>query len=350
MLSLKMFLKRLLQSIFSFTIHKSFKENTTLFNKDKISNIIIIRRDGIGDMICTLPLLRTVRKEFPDAHLAVLTEKAGYELLKDLSIVDEIFIWKRGITGLWKFKRQISTNFDLAISVKVGFSSRLACITYFTGARYRVGYIPNEGHILNFCYNIPAQNDGYPRHQIESCLRLLETIGISIFKTDISIPVDEPSRMAVKDSFDKQQCSNKIILCSVSCNRKEGRWKPEHFARLGDTLIKTKKIKYVLSWAPGDRWLAEKVASLMENKPILYETDTLKKFIALVASADLFIGSDGGAMHIAAGVGTPSIVLFCWTDENKWSPQGRHIILKKGRNVNLITVGDVIAAVEKFWN
>lgn len=34
--------------------------------------ILIIRRDNIGDLICTTPLFEAIRQHYPDAYLAAL--------------------------------------------------------------------------------------------------------------------------------------------------------------------------------------------------------------------------------------------------------------------------------------
>ena len=36
------------------------------------SSILIIRRDNIGDLVCTTPLIGALRQSYPRAHIAAL--------------------------------------------------------------------------------------------------------------------------------------------------------------------------------------------------------------------------------------------------------------------------------------
>ncbi|MBP7362149.1 MAG: glycosyltransferase family 9 protein, partial [Nitrospira sp.] len=46
------------------------------------------------------------------------------------------------------------------------------------------------------------------------------------------------------------------------------------------------------------------------------------QFAALVKRCALFVGNDGGAMHIAATMGTPVVAIFGPTYPQRWGPRG----------------------------
>jgi len=47
----------------------------------------------------------------------------------------------------------------------------------------------------------------------------------------------------------------------------------------------------------------------------------LRTFAALLAKADLFFGNDSGPAHLAAAVGTPSVVMFLSSEDPvRWGP------------------------------
>ena len=46
--------------------------------------ILVIRRDNIGDLLCTTPLLHGLRRQFPQAYIAVLDGNPD---------VDEVFVF-----------------------------------------------------------------------------------------------------------------------------------------------------------------------------------------------------------------------------------------------------------------
>ncbi|HYO82284.1 MAG TPA: glycosyltransferase family 9 protein [Bryobacteraceae bacterium] len=55
--------------------------------------------------------------------------------------------------------------------------------------------------------------------------------------------------------------------------------------------------------------------------------DTILELAAWLASARLYIGNDSGVSHLAAAVGTPSIVIFRSTDPKVWCPRSRSPVL-----------------------
>ncbi len=61
---------------------------------------------------------------------------------------------------------------------------------------------------------------------------------------------------------------------------------------------------------------------LAESKvPIsTFDDLSLPEITALASKATLFVGNDSGIAHIAAAVGTPSVVVFGSSNRNHWRP------------------------------
>jgi heptosyltransferase-3 len=91
----------------------------------------------------------------------------------------------------------------------------------------------------------------------------------------------------------------------------------------------------------------------------------LKTLGALIAKARLFLGVDSAPMHLAAAVGTPTVVLFGPSGPYNWRPWGEgHVVLTKdfdcqpcgrdgcdgsklSRCLTAITPTEVLAAVDR---
>ena len=56
---------------------------------------------------------------------------------------------------------------------------------------------------------------------------------------------------------------------------------------------------------------------------------TLAQFGALVQGAALVVANDTGISHVAAGLGTPSVIVSCGSDPERWAPldRRRHRVL-----------------------
>jgi ADP-heptose:LPS heptosyltransferase len=122
--------------------------------KENIKKILVIRWNNIGDMICAIPILMTIRKEFPETVITVLADINNLGIIDGASYVDNIIVFRKG-SGIfrykhfayWKLFRQNKINFDLALAIKKGFSSTLAIITFLSWAKLRVGCTPEKEKI-----------------------------------------------------------------------------------------------------------------------------------------------------------------------------------------------------------
>ena len=157
--------------------------------KNDIKNILIIRRNNIGDMICAIPVLRTIRMEFPQAHITVLADGTNAGIIEGASFIDSLLIFKKnhGIyknkyIGCWRLFYQTKKEFDLAIALKIGFLSTLSLITLISGARLRMGCVSEKWHLLQLCYNLYVR--GWKKwksmHQIDALFEFIKTINESL--------------------------------------------------------------------------------------------------------------------------------------------------------------------------
>jgi len=93
----------------------------------KIENVLIIRRNNIGDMICALPVFRAIRNKLPDAHITVVAEKTNSIIIERAPFIDHLIVYNKGsgifrnkYLNFWKLLRQNKVDFDLAIVLKAG--------------------------------------------------------------------------------------------------------------------------------------------------------------------------------------------------------------------------------------
>lgn len=326
--------------------------------KDKIKNMLLVRRNNIGDMICAIPMFRTLRKEFPDAHMTVLAEESNAEIIQGASFIDDVIIYKKrpGIyankyLGYYKLLKQNNKYYDLIITAKVGFSSLLAFISLVSGAEIRMGCIPDTWHPLQFCYNFPVKNckQWKSLRQVEGLLALIKTIGIEHTVKDIKIEIAPSSKDKASDFFQKNgiQRDKNIVVSNISNNKPENTWPLERFKETANVLSKQYKTTYIITSSPSDKDKALRLSKEINNA-LYFETHKVMDFAALVSESALLICGEGGAMHIGAGVDTPTISLWGKYRPVKWIPYGeKQFVLKKGKHVNTISASDVLEIIKE---
>jgi hypothetical protein len=72
----------------------------------------------------------------------------------------------------------------------------------------------------------------------------------------------------------------------------------------------------------------------------------LRELATALAGCRRFIGHDSGVSHLAASVGTPSVLLFGPTDPAMWAPPGGHVrVIHHGPAIDAISVEEVLEAL-----
>jgi heptosyltransferase-3 len=117
------------------------------------------------------------------------------------------------------------------------------------------------------------------------------------------------------------------VAVHISARRPAQQWPLERYAELILELQKTTRV--MLLWAPGSKddprhpGDDERARQLMaETKALAVATPDLRSLIAALSLARTLICPDGGAMHLAAGLGKPVVALFGDSPVERWRPWG----------------------------
>ncbi|MBI4027213.1 MAG: glycosyltransferase family 9 protein [Verrucomicrobia bacterium] len=329
------------------------------FRPKKIRKLLVIRRNGIGDMICALPLLRNLHAAWPHVQLDVLASEKNACVLDNLGLANQVFLYRRG-AGLFRnhylnlrrlLKPVRQEDYDLVIAVKGGFSSLLAVIAYATRIPWRLGYVPSSGHSLDFCFNLKIELPREREHQVESCLRFLEPLGICKTACDLSLRLASAHEQYAEDVLQKAGVANgAFILFNVSSERCESRWTPAAVASTAVQLLNAHNLPMILCGLPRDREFLNATRRLAPSAiREAVEPPGIHHFAALVARSRFLMCGDGGPMHVAAAVRKPVFVLFSATDPQIWKPYGVPFAYsQKGRFVADIPASEVISKIQEW--
>lgn len=330
------------------------------FEAGKVKKVLLIRRNGIGDMICALPLIRQIRNSWPHVRLDMLCSESNARLLTDHKLVDQIYVYRRG-NGIFRnhylnlpslIKPIREEGYDLVIAIKGGFSPLLAIITYATQARWRLGYVPSKGHPLDFCLNLKIELPKEREHQVESCLRFLDPLGIPRpVSVNLNFSLTTPQQEYAEHLMNDLKLKHKgFAVFNASAVRYESRWTSESLAKAATELKQKYNLPVILCGIPQDQELlndTQKRASAAIVKSVL--PPTIHHFAALVSQSKFLLCGDGGPMHVAAAMGTPAFVLFSATDPQIWRPYNiPFAYAHHGRLVSDITVKEVMTELDQW--
>ncbi len=322
--------------------------------------ILVIRLDLIGDLVLSMVAVRVLKRAYPDAEIDLISVPASAKVIEGDLDLTEIMgydpnIWRRPRALLskknWRELRALLTrlharDYDLAISL---FGKWAGVLAVLSGATRRVGF-GRESFPGLMTDSVPGQHwqPGEQRHEVDYCLQLAQAAGATVSPEDRypHLYVSEQatreveqllaaqgiqSAQDVQDGQNTQsiqgvQPRRPIIACHVSAtNGQSKRWPVPYWATLLDRLIREQNAQVILTGAPNDLALIEKITRRMREQPLnLAGKTSLTQLAALLKRADLLISGDSGPMHMATAVETPVIAIHGPTNPALSGPVSRH--------------------------
>jgi heptosyltransferase-2 len=136
--------------------------------------ILVIRMSSLGDIILTAPVLRNLRRRWPEARISMLVKPQFASAAAKNPFISDLIVFK----NLWTALREIRVEkYDILLDLHANPRSRL--LAFFSGirlrARYRKDSLPRR-LFVNFRIPSPALE----KHTLEKYLAVLDAIGVPI--------------------------------------------------------------------------------------------------------------------------------------------------------------------------
>ena len=295
--------------------------------------ILVIRFRFMGDVLLVTPVLRVLRERFPQGHIALLTDAPAHEVVEGHPALDELIVFNRAqdaqrsiwarAARAWSVLRDIRRRrFDLILNLHP-HGNRSGWVTWFSGARWRVGYDRPGSSTWYYNAKAPYQPDG--RYRVEHLLDALRVIGIEAKAELPSVALADSDR-AFADAFFERDPRPVVVVHPGRANTRRA-WPVERYASVADALVRDRGARIVFIGIPSE---AERVRAIMaamsSSAESLLGVASVKQVAAVMQRARLFIGMDSSPMHLASAVGLPSVSLYGYHAPQGWNPPGEQYI------------------------
>ncbi len=287
----------------------------------------------------TIPALRELRRILPDSQITLFTRGWATGIFQDADFIDEIIAIEPGKSKvrntILQSKILRKKQFDATILFTNSFESAL--LAKLGKIPRRFGYA-KEGR--SFLLTEPCKIPDWKneRHEIFYYLNLVAEFEAKMLGTN-TVAKNEP-RFNLHVSDDRQalaremlkengtDLSKKIVaFVAGSTNSRAKRWGAENYAVLNDKIQSELNANVVLIGAPEELDVAFEVESNAKLKPIvLTGKTTLSEVTAILSVCDLIVSNDTGPAHIAAALGTKTIVIFGPTNPLTTQPWNSELI------------------------
>jgi len=297
----------------------------------KPSKILVIQTAKIGDLICSTPVFREIKKHYPDSFLSVLIIPRAKGVIVNNPYIDEIILLDRekysGVRGILKLIREIrKKRFDWSINLLPGILNHL--VPFWAVIPNRVTstskYTVKGAKILSVFNNYRLD---YPRHSLalRQYLALLKFLGITEVseKKDLFIGPAEENKALEFLSGNSLKPDDFLIGISVTAGNVFKEWSLDKFAELADRLTSELGAKVIFAGSRQDDKIISEVQSKMSQKSIdSSQSFSLSEVPALFKYFKLFISVDTGSLYIANAMGVPVIDIAGPIDINEQPPLG----------------------------
>jgi heptosyltransferase III len=335
--------------------------------------ILIIRRDNIGDLICTTPLFEAVRRQYPNAYIAALVNSYNEPAIRGNPHLDAIFAYTKGKHAagesvlqaylrraklLWQLRQM---KFDYALLATSGFAARSLKLARMLAPKHIVGFVTEQASSAKIDLPI-AHGGGSKLHETMDMFRLLEPLGISGDIPAMTVVPDAglAERLRQQLPAGVAQGAGPLVALHISARKEKQRWPVERFADLAHRLHASHSARFLVFWSPGDEnnpfhpgddgKAGRLLAALADLPAAPVRTEHLSELIAGLSLCDVAVLSDGGAMHLAAGLGKPLVCFFGNSSTERWHPWGvpYELLQKPSRDVSDVSVEETAEAFARL--
>ena len=337
--------------------------------KNGVPKFLIVRRDNIGDLVCTTPLFSALRKRLPQAEICALVNSYNAAVLENNPDVDAVYAYTKAkhrpkgkslVRIYWDriglFLKLRRKHFDYAILVAPPSAlPRTLNLARVVQPAHIIGYAEPGGETPS-ALDLPVPYSPSPdSHEVEDVFRLLSPLGIDGAPPPVTVRPD-PTMVEQAGQTLVRPAVGQLIGIHISARKPSQRWPAARFVELVKELAQREPAAFALFWSPGDECnplhpgddrKAGEIISALAGLPVTaYPTRGLQELIAGLSLCDALICSDGGAMHLAAGLGKPILCFFGKSGSAHWHPWGvPHVLLQPtSQEVSDISVQDALDA------
>ncbi|MEZ6195247.1 MAG: glycosyltransferase family 9 protein [Planctomycetota bacterium] len=286
--------------------------------RPEMRSILLIKLWGAGNVVLLLPIVRRLRRTFPEARITFLTLRGNGALLAATPDVDEVleldvrgpFRFLASLLGVLAALRRARCVLSIDFEQFCRLSSLVA---WLSGAVQRVG-LRTEGqsrHQLSTVV-VPYRDD---QHMSRTFFDLARAVGVDgeyrCESPELPAAVRERVGAIVAESRELGRGPLLVVHVGSGHNFVGRRWPAENFGELLARIGPRHDARILFTGVPDEAPLvAVAMAPVADRARSLIGDLTLLELVGLVAAADALFCNDTLPVHVASAVGTPVYAFY----------------------------------------
>ncbi len=297
--------------------------------------VLIIKPSSLGDVVTALPVLRALRRKFPQAHLSWLISTSCVSLLAGDADLNDIVLFDRKRLGqAWRsagaagalialVKTLKRARYDWVIDLQGLFRSGF--FARASGSPIRAGFAnAREMAWMFYTHRLSPKSE----HTVDRNIELAAMLGLDARREDLTLSISDEGQAFTEQFRTRPDVAGRGYLVFVPPTRWKTKLYPvRHWQALAGRLANRGPIALVGTADDAERCslIAQSVGPGVIN---LAGQTSIAQMVGLIAGAECVVCSDSAAQHIAQAVGTDAVVLIGPTRRERTGPilRGRCVI------------------------
>jgi lipopolysaccharide heptosyltransferase I len=284
--------------------------------------ILFVKLSSIGDIVHTLPALAAVRNALPAAEISWAVEKSSAEILRGNPLIDNLIeLDTRSLRGgkiieeiLLDASRQMRELRQFKYDTALDFQGLLksAAIAKLSKAGQRYGFSkqnlrePASRFLLTKTIETPPGI-----HVIRKNLMLAEkALDIAVPAENFEFPITTFENHQAEAAEIATAAGAEFAILNPAGGWVTKLWQAEKFGALADKLWEENRLVSIVTTAPNEKDLADKVLQNSRSGKAFAAQPSLKGFYELAKRARVYVGGDTGPTHLAVAANAPVVGIF----------------------------------------
>jgi ADP-heptose:LPS heptosyltransferase len=307
---------------------------------EEVNRILVVEYWNLGDIVMLTPFLRSLRIQYPKAHITLLTSPKAAPILEHQGLVDDLCVvrtpWAQHYSRLKKYnpfsllwidlfrtlrllRRQ---RIDLAFAARADIRDKF--MLWFIQVRERVGYSFGGG--AYFLTKIALPNLQNP-HQSSQWLGLLPAVGKSPIVREPRLQVTPEEQRTAEGILAERGIQNGDFLVGIHPGARSlvRQWGEANFMAVVTRLQEEFPIKVIWFLDPGHKPMNGGIQGNSVSLP-------LRQFMSVLAKCQMLLCNDSGPMHLATALEVPVVAIFGPGEPAWFGPLGQNhrVVIQSG--------------------
>jgi len=304
------------------------------------NGILITRTDRIGDVVLTLPVIKTLSKVFPGRPLYFMASSYAAPIVENYPGLTSVIVYdsvddSNKVNRVRQVTQQLR-DLNITTALMLFYDPEVLSMIRKAGIKERIGPLTKIFGLLNYTKFQTQHRSKVEFHELEYNLNLLDKLGIKEKLFDPTLELS-PSPSAYSVATEKlmqlgfDSSNMPYMVFHVTCGGSALNWRYSYYAELASRLSEATGLSVLLTGSEKDALVLSSVKQHVKGN--VFNTAglfSLKELVAVIAGAKLFVGPSTGPMHIASATGVPVAAIFSpikVQSAHRWGPYNKDSVV-----------------------